>query len=424
MKKILLIISLLVSIGCVSAQKFDSNFEKKSMRFDYFRTGNSNTELISHDHIFQEPHWGGSFINLIDTFNYGNYKFEVLDSVSGKLLYSKGFSSLFFEWRYTEEAKFLNRSFSESVIFPFPKNTVQLVFYQRNKTMDWEKQYQTYVNPKDYTIVTQLAFPSQSFKIHNNAPSDKALDIVILPEGYTAAEMQKFMNDAQRFKDYLLNCKPFDAYGSKINIWAVAAASSESGTDLPGENVWKNTLFDSHFYTFGTERYLNTLNNKMVRHLAANAPYDQIYILVNTDKYGGAGIFNYYSICTSDHENSDFVFVHEFGHGFAGLADEYYTSDVSTDGLYAHDVEPWEPNITTLVAFDRKWKTMLDAKTPVPTPSSSEFESSVGVFEGAGYQAKGVYRPKMECTMKSVRYNDFCEVCSKSIVQMLEFYSH
>ena len=231
------------------------------------------------------------------------------------------------------------------------------------------------------------------------------------------------MDDAQRFKDYLLKCAPYSSLADKINIWVVPAASKQSGTDIPGKEIWRNTLFDSHFYTFGTERYLNTVNNKQVRDVAANAPYDQIYILVNSSKYGGAGIYNYYSICTADDKNSNFVFTHEFGHAFAGLGDEYYTSDVSVEDFYDLKSEPWEPNLTTMVDFDKKWKTLVEEGIPVPTPATKEFKDKTGVFEGGGYVEKGVYRPSLDCSMKSVKYDYFCEVCTRAIIQMVEFYA-
>lgn len=422
MRHILLFIGIFVFQSAFS-QDFDEYFSEASMRFDYYRTGNNETETMSNDQVYKEPYWGGSHINLLDTFNLGNYKFEVYDSASNTLIYSRGYSSLFKEWRYTPEAKQINRSFSESVIFPFPKKTVKLIFYQRQKDQSWISQYTAFVNPKSYTIITQQNYKAPHFKIHGQNTSDHALDIVLLSEGYTQEELQKFMKDAQRFKDYLLECAPYDKLADKINIWAVPVASKESGTDIPGKGIWKNTLFDSHFYTFGTERYLNTVNNKKVRDVAANAPYDQIYILVNSSKYGGAGIYNYYSICTADDKHSDFVFTHEFGHAFAGLGDEYYTSDVSVQDFYDLKSEPWEPNLTTMVDFDKKWKSMVKQGTPIPTPATTEYKDVTGVFEGGGYVEKGVYRPALDCSMKSIKYNYFCEVCTQAIIQMVGFYS-
>jgi len=405
------------------SQDFSKYFSEGSLRFDYYHTGNSSMEMMSNDEILHEPYWGGSKVNLIDTFDYGNYKFEVYDSLSNTLVYSRGFSSLFAEWRYTPEAKIINRSFSESVIFPFPKNTVKVAFFNRQKNQLWNKQYEVYINPMTEFISNKLKIDSKNFKIHGENLPSKALDIVLLSEGYNQTEMQKFMKDAQRFRDYLINCQPFSSMSDNINIWVVPVVSEESGTDLPGKNVWKNTVFDSHFYTFGTERYLNTVNNKQLRNAAANAPYDQIYILVNSDKYGGAGIYNYYSICTADDKYSDFVFTHEFGHAMAGLGDEYYTSDVSVEDFYELKSEPWEPNLTTLVNFDKKWKSMVNDSISIPTPPETKFKNVVGAFEGGGYVEKGVYRPVFDCSMKSVIYNKFCPVCTKAIINMINFYS-
>ncbi len=425
MKEFRIILLLIILLPLYStAQNFQKYFSSGSLRIDYIHSATHNKELLSRDQLYHEPHWGGSHINLIDTFNYGHYKFEVYDSLSNQLIYSRGYSTLCGEWRYTEEAKKLWRSFSESVIMPFPKNTIKVVFYKRKKDQSWEEMTQWTINPKDYMISPLLKMPIRAFKIHNSGKPDKKLDIVLLAEGYTQSEMQKFMDDAQRFTKYLLKCSPYNEYTTDINIWAVPTVSQQSGTDIPGKGIYKNTIFDSHFYTFGTERYLNTIDNVSIRNAAANAPYDQIYLLVNSDKYGGAGIYNFYSICTADNEYSDFVFTHEFGHAFAGLADEYYTSDVGVEDFYDLKSEPWEPNITTLVHFDKKWKSMVKAGTPIPTPDTTGYENTVGAFEGGGYVAKGIYRPSHDCSMKSIRYNDFCPVCTKSIIDMIKFYAH
>jgi hypothetical protein len=416
-------IFLVLTIAALQAhaQDFDTYFSKGSLRVDYYHSGNNKKEFISNDALYHEPFWGGSKINLVDTFNYGLYKFEVLDSAAKKLIYSRGYSTLFGEWQYTDEAKIQWRSFSESVIMPFPKNTIRLMFYKRKKDMSWELIYSRYINPEDYNIIPEQKNKIKAEKIVDNGDPAKCVDIVLLAEGYTAEEQELFAEDARKFADYLLSWKPMNEYKKRFNIWIVPVVSAESGTDIPGEDVWKNTAFDSHFYTFGTERYINTVNNKAVRDAAANAPYDQIYILVNTDKYGGAGIYNYYSICTAHNKHSEFVFCHEFGHAFAGLGDEYYTSDVAVDAFYDTRYEPWEPNLTTLVDFDSKWKPMVKKGTPIPTPDTRQYAHTVGAFEGAGYLAKGVYRPVHDCSMKSIRNDDFCPVCVKAFIDMINF---
>jgi len=420
MNRIVLVCVAFVVTLSVSAQNFDQFFELGSLRVDYFHGGNSTDDFISNDALYHEPYFGGSKINLIDTFNYGLYKYEVYDSLTNQLIYSRGYSTLFGEWRHTKEAKQYRRTFSESVILPFPKNSIKLVFYKRLKNMSWKKLYTMYINPKDYMIKPQQNIPIKAHKIHYSGSPASKVDIVLLAEGYTADEQEKFMKDAEGFKNYLLSWAPFNKMKDRFNFWVVPVVSEESGTDIPGAHVWKNTAFDSHFYTFGTERYINTLNNKAVRDAAANAPYDQIYILANTSKYGGAGIFNYYSICTADNRYSGFVFCHEFGHAFAGLADEY-DADGSVDDFYDLNYEPWEPNLTTLVDFSTKWKSMeLDA-TPIPTPDTEENENLLGAFEGAGYVKKGVYRPVHDCSMRSIRNDDFCPVCTKAIIDMINF---
>ena len=404
-------------------QNYYEYFTEKTLRIDYYRTGNSEKEIVSNDEIIQEPMWAGSKFNLIDTFNYGNYKFEVHDSASGKLLYSRAFSSLFAEWKFTPEAKKSWRTFSETLIMPFPKKTVKVEFFSRSKDMTWVNNYKMIVNPNSYFINTQQRLPARGFEIHHGGESARCLDIVILSEGYTDLELQKFFEDANRFKGYLFGSKPFSELKDKINIWVVPYASVESGTDIPGERIYKNTIMGSHFYTFDTERYINTTENKVVRDLASNAPYDQIYILVNSEKYGGAGIFNYYSIVTANNKYSDFVFVHEFGHAMAGLGDEYYDSDVAVEDFYNLKKEPWEPNLTTLVNFDSKWKKMVKKETPIPTLSKVDDLTLIGAFEGGGYIAKGIFRPTYNCSMKSVKYDYFCPVCSKAIIDMVNFYA-
>ncbi len=420
----ILIIVLLISLGAnIKAQKFNDLFEKGSLRIDYIHTATHNNEIISLDEFYHEPYWGGSEVNLIDTFNYGYYKFEMTDSISSKILYSRGYSTLSAEWTHTNEAKDNWRSFSESIIMPFPKKTIIVNIYKRNKQQDWEKLSSILVNPTNYMINSDQKTKIKSFKIHDSGKPSKKLDIVILAEGYTEQELQKFMKDAQRFTDTLLSWSPFNNYSNNINVWAVPTVSKESGTDIPGKGIYKNTYFDSHFYTFDTERYINTVKNVKIRDAAANAPYDQIYILVNTKKYGGAGIYNYYSICTADHPKSGFVFCHEFGHAFAGLADEYYSSDVSVENYYDLKKEPWEANITTLVDFDNKWKSSVNKDTKIPTEININGNNPLGAYEGGGYVEKGVYRPLPDCSMKSILHNKLCPVCSKAISDLLEFYS-
>ncbi len=422
MKQILIAI-LLFSNLIFSQIKFDDYFEDKTLRLDYFHTGDALTDFYSFDELIEEPYWGGSKVSLIDQFNYGKYKIIVKDAESGKEIYTRTYSTLFSEWQTTDESKKISKTFSETVTIPFPKKKVVIDFYTRDRENELHKKFEYAVDPDNYFIKKERSEEFNSFKVHYSGDPSIKVDIVIIPDGYTKDEMQKFKDDCEKFSKYLFTTSPYDKYQDNFNIWGVEAPSKESGTDIPAEHIWKNTIANSSFYTFDLERYLMVVDNKNLRNLASNAPYDQIFVLVNTKKYGGGAIYNHYSVCSSDNNYSDYVFTHEFGHGFAGLADEYYTSDVAYENFYSLDVEPLEPNITTLVNFDSKWKDMVDNDTPIPTPETKEYKDKVGAFEGGGYMEKGMYRPKQDCSMKSISFNNFCPVCKKAIVEMIDFYS-
>jgi len=420
MKQLAILFFLVFTIQ-VFAQ-FDQYFQNKTLRIDYYHTGNDTMEIYSIDELLEEPYWGGSKVNLIDTFNYGKYYFKVFDKSSDSLLYSRGYSTLFGEWQTTDEAKQTVKSFSESVVFPFPKDDVIVRFYSRNKQGTFKERFAYVVDAGSYFIKpgNKQQFPVYDALISGDPA--RCVDIVIIPDGYTNQEMGKFINDCNDFARHLMSFAPYNRNQNKFNIRGILSPSAESGGDIPGENVWKNTMVGSSFYTFDSERYCMTVENKSIRNLAANAPYDQIYILLNDPKYGGGGIYNFYCLSVNSNALAAKIFIHEFGHGFAGLGDEYYNSQVSYSDFYPLNVEPWEPNLTTMVDFDSKWKPMIDKTTPIPTPDVEEYYLAVGVFEGGGYTAKGVFRPKHDCLMHTFSGDRFCEVCEVAIQKMIDFY--
>lgn len=422
MKKVIFPLVLL-SLALQSFASFDEWFTNKTLRIDYYHSGNSQDEFYSIDQVKSEPYWGGSHVTLIDTLNYGEYYFKAFDVQSNTLIYSRGYCALFDEWQFTDEAKQTSRTFTETVVMPFPKKDVRIELYSRNNKGVFDKKFEYVVNVKSYFISDErpMVFPVYDALV-SGEPAKK-VDIVILPEGYTAAEMDRFKADCDKFAAGLFTFEPYTQNKDKFNIRAVLAPSVESGTDIPGDKVWKNTILNSSFYTFDSERYLMTYDNKSVRNLAANAPYDQIYILVNSSKYGGGAIFNYYSTSVNSNAQSAKIFVHEFGHGFAALADEYDDGSTSFNDMYPLNLEPWEPNITTLVNFESKWKGMLPANTPVPTPVENAGGMKLGVYEGAGYVAKGLFRPTPDCLMRTFKGDKFCPVCSAAIQKMLDFYT-
>ena len=235
--------------------------------------------------------------------------------------------------------------------------------------------------------------------------------------------MGKFVKDCDFFVKSMFSYSPYDHYRESFNIRGVMAPSVESGCTMPGDHIYKNTVMRFSFWTFDSERYCMSTDNRDIRDLAGQVPYDQIYILVNTEKYGGGGIYNFYCSSASSNGFSSDVIIHEFGHGFAGLADEYYNDETGYDHMYNLTLEPWEPNITSLVDFSNKWGDMLNKKTPVPTPREPKYEQTIGVFEGGGYEPKGMYSPHMDCLMKTFKGHDFCPVCQRAIERMILYYS-
>lgn len=420
------IVFLLMSIVLLCPEtkaQYDIHFDNQQLRIDYYIYGNADTCYYAFDKYVMEPVWGGTRSNLIDSLGYGDYYFEVLLHDSDIVLYSRGYCNLFGEWQSTPEAETVSRGFNESVIMPYPKEIVDVVFYMRDYDGDFVEKMKLVVDPDDYFIQDSPKHRISVLNVYGDFAPEKAVDIVILPDGYTEEEMGKFVIDCNFFKECLFSYEPYVSYQDRFNIRAVMAPSKDSGITIPAEDVWKNTALNCAFYTFDSERYCMSYDNQSIRNLAGTVPYDQIYILANTSKYGGGGIYNFYCVSSTDDNFSSDVIIHEFGHGFAGLGDEYYDDSGSYEEFYNLNIEPWEPNITTLVNFDSKWKDMLKKKTPVPTPDTEKYDDEVGVFEGGGYEPKGVYRPKRDCLMKTFNGNKFCEVCHKAIEKMILYYT-
>lgn len=401
---------------------FNKYFEARTLRVDFTLAGNNQRTEVFLEQMKKQGEWAGSHTHLIDHENYGNFRYQLKDPETGELLFSRGFSSLFQEWQTTPEAKKLDRSYYHVELMPFPKKKVQFVIEMRTWEGGFKELLNLTIDPKDYFIVDEKGPDYPVIPIMENGPHDKKVDVVFLAEGYQADEMGKFKDDIKRLTDYMFAMEPYKEHKNDFNLYAVLVPSAESGTDIPGKGIYKSTAFNSHFYTFDEARYLTSKDLKAMHDAAANAVFDQLFVLVNSDIYGGGGFYNYLTLTTVDNERSPQVFVHEFGHGFAGLADEYYTSSVAYDDFYNLKVEPWEPNITTLVDFERKWKSMIPEGIPQPTPRIAKYKDVVGLFEGGGYSAKGIYSPMMDCRMKTNEAPGFCPVCRKAIEKAIRFY--
>ena len=418
-----LIAFLTVSNRSMFAQvDFVDYFEPKRLRVDFALSGNASEQRAALLQIREEPVWGGPVKNLIDPFEYGGYLAKVYDLQTNILLYSRGFNTLFEEWRTTDQALNEIQSWSNSISIPYPKKPVTFELLARDRSDN--QFYPLWIMEIDPHSIFIDRSPLKNMRTeqlqYNGDPAEK-VDLVFLAEGYTVDEMDKFNDDARRFMEELFQTKPFNEHRDDFNVRAVQLVSDDSGTDKAGEGIFLNTALNSGFYTFGLERYLTTPDMKSIRDAVWNVPCDAIFILVNSTTYGGGGMYNFYAIGTADNARTIHVFVHEFGHSFAGLADEYFNAEVSYNDFYNLETEPWEPNITTLVNFEIKWKNLIQPGIPVPTPAEELYEGTPGVFEGGGYLAKGIYRPMNHCTMRDGP--PFCPVCESSIRRMIDYLS-
>ena len=413
---------LCVSVGALAQHSFDDNFNGKRLRIDFALSGNNETQAAALIQVREEPTWDGPRTNLIEPFDLGGYLLEAYDKVEGRKIFSRSFSTLFEEWRTTEQAQRETQSWTNSIVMPFPKRPVSLVLLGRNRSTNMKDTLMAWdVDPASIFIDRGKLKEHQVVDLQIKGVSSGKIDLVFLAEGYTITEKEKFYSDAGRFTEALFDTPPFDKCREDFNVRAVFVESEDSGTDFSGKGIFKHTAFNSGFYTFGTDRYLTTPDMKAIRDAVWNVPCDAVFILVNTEVYGGGGMYNFYAMGSADNARTLQVFVHEFGHSFAGLADEYFSSETAYDSFYNLQYEPWEPNITTLVDFDKKWKDMLPAETPVPTPLTAPYKEKLGVFEGGGYLSKGIYRPVDRCMMRDM--SPFCPVCSRAILRMVDFLS-
>jgi len=411
MKRFLLaIVCVMVSVS-IYAQDFDKWFSDKTLRIDYIFSGNDHEQHIAVDELCQEPRWYGKRQRLAEVPVEGNGQITVRDHKTGMVIYRNSFSTLFQEWQSYPEAKTATKSFENVFLVPMPKDTADITVDLRDNRRQVTSSLTHTVVPSDILIrhigekgVTPYVTLQQA------DDTTRCIHIAYVAEGYTKAEMPLFLEDARKAMGFLFSYEPFKSMKGRFNIVAVESPSVDSGTSIPGKGIWKNTALHSNFDTFYSDRYLTTLHLKDLHNWLAGTPYEHIIVLVNTDKYGGGGILNSYNLSMTHHDCFRPVVVHEFGHSFAGLADEY-AYDTEEVPMYPHDVEPWEKNITTKVNFHGKWENLI-GKDP-----------KAGFYEGAGYSPKGVYRAYPDCRMRTNEYPEFCPACKQAIQSVIDFYT-
>ncbi len=449
---------------------FDALFLDKTMRVDYVHSGGLGQEILAFDQVVSDGAWAGSRTRLVDDLNLGKYLFEVLDRQTNRVIYSRGFASIYGEWETTAEAREVHRSFHESLRFPWPRRPVQVVLKVRDSENSFHQIWSTVVDPNSRFVNPADRAPAGEVWpiIESGPPSDK-VDLLVIGDGYTADEIPKFHADATRLVTALFEEEPFRSRRSDFNVWGLDLPSAESGVSRPRAGQFRRTPVSAEYNIFDSERYVLTYDNRALRDAASAAPYEFLEILVNEDQYGGGGIFNFQATAAADTGFAEYVFIHEFGHHFAGLADEYYTSDVAYETGGAYHPEPWEPNVTALHdPANVKWGDLIEADTPIPTPwDKAAFETGstaaqserrvlrdegapetrmddlftaqmeretallatmphagkVGAFEGASYEPTGLYRSEVDCLMFTRNPVGFCRVCSRAIENVIDQYS-
>jgi len=422
MKRFFLFLFLFTTFYAAEARVFSDYFEERTLRIDYTFAGDATHQVIALDQLSQMPGWYGKHKRLAELPVEGNGQISVRCHRTGEVIYRNSFSTLFQEWQSYPEAEQVWKSFENVFLVPMPKDTVDITIDLRNNRREVTSTMTHQVVPGDILIrhigendVTPYTVVQEA------ADASHCIHIAYLAEGYTEEEMDVFLKDVNIAVEALFAHDPFKSMRSRFNIVAVQAPSAESGTSEPSKGIWRNTALKSHFDTFYSNRYLTTLHLKTMHDWLAGTPYEHIIVLVNTAEYGGGGILNSYNLSMTHHEMFRPVVVHEFGHSFAGLADEY-AYDQEQIPMYPHDVEPWEPNITTLADFSKKWQSMVAKGTPIPTPIKAGKERA-GLYEGAGYSLKGVYRAYPDCRMRTNENPEFCEVCKQAISRLIDFYT-
>ena len=453
-----------------SGGDFDEYFLDKTMRVDYFHSGGLGTEVLGLDRVVSDGPWAGSRTRLVDALNLGKYLFEVIDRQTNRVIYSRGFASIYGEWETTPEFREVYRTFHESLRFPWPKRPVQVVLNVRDAENSFHELWSTVIDPSSRFVNPTDRSPSgEVWAIFENGPPSQKVDLLVIGEGYTEAELPKFHADARRLVEALFEEEPFRSRKADFNVWGLDLPSAESGVSRPRASQFRRTPLSAQYNIFDSERYVLTYDNRALRDAAATAPYEFLEILVNEEQYGGGGIFNFQATAAADTGFAEYVFIHEFGHHFAGLADEYYTSDVAYETGATYHPEPWEANVTALHDPDNvKWGDLIEAGTPLPTPwDKAAFEGDsnsaqaerrelraqgapetemdrlfteqmarettllqampyagrVGAFEGASYEATGLYRPEIDCIMFTRNPVGFCRVCQRGISAVIDQYS-
>lgn len=473
-QRLLLLVAAVAAAATVTAGQepstYGSLFTGGTMRVDYFHTGGPDGEVLALDRIVSDGPWPGSRTRLVDDTDLGKYLFEVLDRASNRVIYARGFASIYGEWETTPEVRSTARTFHESLRFPWPKAPIQVVLKKRDRENAFRQLWSATIDPASrFVNRADRTSGASVWSVIENGPESEKVDVLLVSEGYAASELPKFHADAKRLVDALFAYEPFKSRKADFNVRGLDLPSNTSGISRPRAGSFRRTPLSAEYNIFDLERYLLTYDNRALRDAASAAPYELIEILVNEKQYGGGGIFGDQATVAVDSQFAEYVFVHEFGHHFAGLGDEYYTSEVAYETGAAEHPEPWEPNLTALHdPAALKWRDLIAPNTPLPTPwekeafeakrreieaerrklresglaeeeidarmrsqqgwdskllASMTYSGKVGAFEGAGYETHGLYRPEADCIMFTRTRAGFCRVCQRAISRIIDLYA-
>ena len=441
MKKLLTSFAILAACFAAGAQDFDTYFEDATLRLDYVLCGGADNQAVYFQQASKTSGWAGRRQHMDELLLEGNGQIRLRSLDDGKVLYANSFSTLFQEWQSIPEASQVQKAFENCFQVPFPKEKVEVEVTLTNARREVCATFHHVIDPADILIRRIHDNGNPCITVWEGGSLEKAIDIVIVAEGYTAEEKAKFFSDARRLEEGVFSHEPFASRHGDFNVRAVFAESQGSGASVPREGEWHDTAVSCHYDTFYSDRYLTTSSMQKLYDLIGTVPFEHVIVLVNTPRYGGGGVFNSVTIASSNHPTANIVLVHEFGHSFAGLADEYAYDNYGD--RYPEGIEPWEPNVTTLTDFASKWEDMLEPGTPVPTPvdqleqrrdirriwntlpakDRERLNLHVGVYEGAAYNPTGVFRPVQECRMRMNECEHFCPVCSRAIQRTIDFYT-
>ena len=423
MKRLFLTLICAVAAVAVSAQSFSDYFLNKTLRIDYVFAGNAENQIVALDELATTDGWAGRRVNLDKIPVRGNGELKLIDAKSGKTIYRTSFSSLFQEWLVTEEASQTTKSFEATFLVPFPKQEVFAEITLLDNKGEKQTSLRHRIEPDDKLIRNMNGREMAPHEyLLKSGSAEECIDIAIVAEGYTAEDMDIFMRDARTACDEIFRYEPFASHKEKFNVVAVKIESKQSDVSVPQDGIWRQTALNSNFHTFYSPRYLTTNSVHLIHDSLVGIDYEHLIILANTDTYGGGGIYNSYTLTTAHNSQFKPVVVHEFGHSFGALADEYFYEQADhTENTYDLKYEPWEQNITSLVDFESKWKDMLDKRTSIPTePTDKRKEKyTIGVYEGGGYMTKGMYRPAVVCRMRDNVATQFCPVCQRAIERII-----